>query len=218
MAQEVISARERSSRGTANVVRGDIKTVGGVTENGYSDALKRSILSYEHKQRQEWDEAMAFYDADGNQLGRVKGNHTGVPLPNWDSIPKGAGGEKRDDMIFTHNHPGALDKDGYMRIGYSFSEEDMLIATKYKAKEIRAVTPTYTFSFKRPTDGRKTTQKAVRDAYDKAIRQVTSEGQDYVDRVGFNTTTNNRYSITYWHKINKLVAKELGWDYSKKRG
>ena len=216
--KEVISARERSARRTANVVRGDVKTVGGVTENGYSAALKRNILTYEHQQRQEWNEAMAFYDADGNQLGRVLGGHDYVPLPNWNYIPKSASGGKRDDLIFTHNHPGALDKNGYMRIGYSFSEDDMLIAVKYKAKEIRAVTPTYTFSFRRPTDGRKTTQADVRRAYDKAIRQVTSEGQDYVDRVGFNRTTNNRYEITYWHKINKLVAKELGWGYSKKRG
>ena len=215
--KEVTLARERSSRSTANVVRGDIKTVGGVTENGYSSALKRNILSYEHQQRQEWNEAMAFYDADGNQLNRLQGKHDRVAIAKSD-IPTDVKGKMRDDLVFTHNHPGALDKKGYMRIGYSFSEDDMLIAVKYKAKEIRAVTPTYTFSFKRPTDGRKTTQADVRRAYDKAIRQVTAEGQDYSDRVGYSDTVNNRYEITFWHKVNKLVSKELGWGYSKKRG
>ena len=210
MATEVTSARERSFANASNAVRGSSRTVGGATEEGYSAALKRSILSYEHKQRQEENEAMAWYDDDGNQLNRKQGKRNRVDIGKAD-VPA-------PDLIMTHNHPSALGERGYMRIGSSFSMDDMLIAMKYKAKEMRAVTPEYTFSFKRPKGGWGATQAAVRRAYERAIEQVTSEGQDYADRVGFSETVNNRYTVTFWHKINKIVAKEFGWNYTKKKG
>ena len=210
MATEVTSARERSFANTTNAERSTSRTVGGATEGGYSAALKRSILSYEHKQRREANEAMAWYDDDGNQLNRKQGKRDRVEIKKSD-VPA-------PDLIMTHNHPSALGASGYMRIGHSFSMEDMLIAMKYKAKEMRAVTPEYTFSFKRPKGGWGATQAAVRRAYDRAIQRVTSEGQDYADRIGFSETVNNRYTVTFWHKVNKIVAKEFGWNYSKKKG
>lgn len=210
MATEVVSARERSSANASNAVRGDVRTAEGATEGGYSAALKRSILPYENQQRREENEAMAFYDDEGNQLNRKQGKRDRVEIRKED-VP-------RADLIFTHNHPSALSASGYMRIGHSFSMDDMLIALKYKAKEMRAVTPTYTFSFKRPKGGWGTTQAAVRRAYERAQQQVLNEGIDYSDAVGYSDTVNNRYTITYWHKVNKLVAKEFGWNYTKKKG
>ena len=210
MAAEITTARERSFRSSENVERGATRTVGGATENGYSEALKRSILSYENKQRRDENEAMAWYDDDGNQLNRKQGKRDRVTILKSD-VPA-------PDLIMTHNHPSALGERGYMRIGHSFSMEDMLIAMKHKAKEMRAVTPEYTFSFKRPKGGWGATQAAVRRAYDRAISRVTSEGQAYSDRIGYSNTVNNRYTVTFWHKVNKLVAKEFGWNYSKKKG
>lgn len=208
MAQEVITARERSVFSTANAERQATRTVGGETEAGYSPTLRRAILSYEDRQRREENEAMAFYDDDGYQVARIQGKGARVPVRKED-VPSG-------DLIMTHNHPSALGQSGYMRIGSSFSMEDMLLAVKYKAKEMRAVTPTYTFSIKRPKGGWGATQAAVRRAYEKAQEQVLGEGQLYADRVGYSQTVENRYTITYWHKVNKLVAKEFGWKYSKK--
>lgn len=210
MAQEVLSVRERSSYSTENVERQSTKTTGGATEAGYSDTLKRSILSYEHGQRQEKDEALAFYDDAGNQMARIQGKGQRVPVRKED-VPG-------QDLIMTHNHPASLGASGYMRIGSSFSMDDMVLAVKFKAKEMRAVTPTYTFSIKRPKGGWNATQAAVKRAYAKAQEQVLSEGQDYSDRVGYSQTVDNRYTITYWHKVNKLVAKEFGWNYTKKKG
>ena len=207
---EVSMARERSSSKAENAVRGEVRTIGGVTENGYSQSLKRSILSYEHNQRQEKNEAMAFYDDDGNLLGRIQGKGDKVNIRKEDVPDK--------DLIMTHNHPWALSQKGYMRIGSSFSMEDAVLAVKFNAKEIRAVTPTYTFSIKRSGDKWGVTQAAVKRAYARAQERVLSEGQDYSDRVGYSNTVNNRYTITYWHKVNKLVAKELGWKYTKKKG
>lgn len=219
MATEVVSAREYSStRNTSNAVRGEARTVGGVTENGYSAALKRSILAYEHKQRQEWNEAMAYYDSDGNQLNRRQGKkHDAVPVYDKD-IPKDANGNPRDDIIFTHNHPDAIGKTGYGSIGNSFTPDDMVVAVKFNAKEMRAVTPNYTFSFKRPKGGWGVKQAAVRRAFKNAQEQVLSEGQYYYERARMTDVANERYMATYWHKVNKLVAKELGWNYTKKKG
>jgi hypothetical protein len=210
MAAEVTQARERSSGGAANVVRGTIRTIGGVTEEGYSPALKRAILAYEHNQRQEEREAMALYDDDGNMLNRVQGKRDHVPLRKED-VP-------REDLIMTHNHPSALGQTGYRGIGHSFSPDDMVLALKFKAKEMRAVTPNYTFSFKRPQGGWGTTQAAVRRAFIRAEERVVAEGQYYYERARMTDVANERYMATFWHKVNKIVAKEFGWNYSKKKG
>lgn len=219
MATEVVSAREYSfTRNTGNVERGATRTVGGATEAGYSASLKRAILSYEHKQRQEWNEAMAYYDSDGNQLSRTQGKkHDEVPFKEKD-IPKDANGNFRDDIIFTHNHPDAIGKSSYGSIGNSFSTQDMVGAVKYNAKEMRAVTPHYTFSFKRPSGGWNADTRKVRAAYRKAAKQVREDGEYYYERAKRTDVANERYMATFYHKVNKLVAKELGWNYSKKRG
>ncbi len=216
--KEVTLAREYSTANAGNAVRGDVRTVGGVTENGYSAPLKRSILSYEHKQRQEWNEAMAYYDANGNQLARTQSKkHDEVPFKEKD-IPKDASGNFRDDIIFTHNHPDALGKTSYGSIGNSLSTEDMVGAVKYNAKEMRAVTPHYTFSFKRPSGGWNATTRQVRAAYRKAMKKVREDGEYYYGKAGMTDVANERYMTTYWHKVNKIVAKEFGWNYSKKKG
>lgn len=219
MAQEVTTAREYSTtRNTSNAVRGEARTVEGATENGYSAALKRAILSYEHKQRQEWNEAMAYYDSDGNQLNRRQGKkHDAVPVYDKD-IPKDANGNRRDDIIFTHNHPDAIGKTGYGSIGNSFTPDDMVMAVKFKAKEMRAVTPSYTFSFKRPQGGWNAKQSEVRRAYEDAMRRVREDGEYYYGRARMTDVANERYMATYWHKVNKIVAKKFGWNYSKKKG
>ena len=210
MAKEKITARERSLASTANTERTSTKTVGGVTENGYSAQLKRAILSYEHQQRQEKNEAMAFYDDEGNLLNRVQGKADHVAVGKED-VPS-------DNLILTHNHPSALGQTSYRGIGNSFTPDDMIMAIKFKAKEMRAVTPSYTFSFKRPRGGWNAKQTEVRRAYERAMTKVRADGEFYFDRAKMTDVANERYMATYWHKVNKLVAKEFGWNYSKKKG
>lgn len=210
MAQEVMSAREISFSNTANAVRGEVRTTGGATERGYSEALKRSILSYEHKQRQEENEAMAFYDDNGNQLYRKQGKRDHVSLRS-EEVP-------RDNLILTHNHPAALGQTSYRSIGNSFTPDDMVMAVKFKAKEMRAVTPSYTFSFKRPHGGWNAKQSEVRRAYEDAMRRVREDGEYYYGRARMTDVANERYMATYWHKVNKIVAKKFGWIYTKKKG
>ena len=210
MASEVTSARERSLTATGNAERQSTKTVGGVTEAGYSQALKRSILSYEHTQRQQENEAMAFYDDEGNQLQRVQGKSDRVSIRK-DQVPG-------ENLVMTHNHPAALGQTSYRSIGNSFTPDDMVMAVKFKAKEMRAVTPNYTFSFKRPQGGWNAKQTEVRRAYERAMTKVRANGEEYYWRAGQTDVANERYMATYWHKVNKLVAQEFGWNYSKKKG
>lgn len=211
MATEVTMARESSlARNTSNVVRGEVRTVGGATESGYSEPLKRSILSYEHKQRQEENEAMAFYDDEGNLLYRKQGKRDHVSL-RPDEVPS-------DNLILTHNHPSALGQKSYRSIGNSFTPDDMVMAVKFKAKEMRAVTPNYTFSFKRPQGGWNAKQSEVRRAYEDAMRRVREDGEYYYGRARMTDVADERYMATYWHKVNKIVAKKFGWNYSKKKG
>ena len=210
MAQEVTTARERSSLATGNAERTSTKTVGGVTEAGYSAPLKRTILSYEHQQRQEKNEAMAFYDDEGNQLARVQGKSDHVSVRK-EQVPS-------ENLILTHNHPAALGQTSYRSIGNSFTPDDMVMAVKFKAKEMRAVTPNYTFSFKRPQGGWNAKQTEVRRAYERAMVQVRADGEYYYDRAKMTNVANERYMATFWHKVNKMVAKEFGWNYSKKKG
>lgn len=61
---------------------------------------------------------------------------------------------KSKNAILTHNHPNA-EMGGTMaaRIGLPFSDKDVENAIKYNQKEVRAVTPNYTYSLRRPKDG-----------------------------------------------------------------
>lgn len=83
---------------------------------------------------------------------------------------------------------------------------------------MRAVTPSYTFSFKHPKDGWNATTRQVRAAYRKAMKQVREDWEYYYFRAGQTDVANERFMVTYYHKVNKIVAKEFGWNYSKKKG
>lgn len=65
---------------------------------------------------------------------------------------------KTKDAILTHNHPTEGANSGLHgtmagRIGVPFSPQDIRNAVKYDQKEVRAVTPTYTYSIRRPKGG-----------------------------------------------------------------
>lgn len=59
------------------------------------------------------------------------------------------------DCVLTHNHPRGwgFSEKSLGRIGNSFSPADIYLAVSANLSEIRAVTPTYTFSLKRPKTG-----------------------------------------------------------------
>lgn len=93
----------------------------------------------------------------------------------------------------------------------------MRFAVGANLKEIRAVTPTYTFSVKRPKNGWGVSPNQVKRAYDKAEKEVRREMDKYLDRVGRTKTSYDRANASYYNQINKRVAEKFGWKYSHKR-
>lgn len=127
------------------------------TEEGYTSTMRKNILGMESKIRQNEDEGLYFYTPRGRLISFMQGKGASVQPQEGFVIPT--------DAIMTHNHPRALNQTGIKRIGSSFSRMDMMTAVRYNAREMRAVTPTYTFSMKRPKGGWRATPTEVYDAY-----------------------------------------------------
>lgn len=188
----------------------------GKTEEGYTARMRRNILGTEKNIRNYKDEQLHAFDEQGNKLHMVQGKGAEVRVYEADKAKIG------ENAIITHNHPRALGKSGVMAIGNSFSGADLNLAITMNASEIRAVTPTYTFSFKRPKGGWNATPKQVVRAYNRELSKVRTQYQDYVTRgetkYGDKAWSERakRASITTAHAVNKALAKRFGWDYTKK--
>lgn len=178
------------------------------TEKGYSAKLSKAILGKEQEIRLNKDESLYFYNSKGELLASLQGKGTSVNAGKDFVAPTNA--------IMVHNHPSALDKTGIKRIGNSFSGIDMVSAVRYNAREMRAVTPTYTFSMKRPKGGWGATPEEVRRVYQRYNEQVRYDFTRYVDRRGYSETAQRRAEVMHWHRVNQLVSKYFGWKYTKK--
>ena len=94
-----------------------------------------------------------------------------------------------------------------------------MLAVSSNAKEMRAVTPTYTFSIKRPAKGYwGVTPREVQQAFREIEREVTGDRQRYIAKRNYGNSQLDRATITHYHEINKRLAKRFGWSYTKKRG
>lgn len=188
------------------------KTSGGVRGGGSKSNSKqsRAIAVAEATIRNNKYETAVAYDSKGNLLLNKKGGSRSVRMTSNEI-------SKLKDSVFTHNHPSALGKTGIRAIGTSFSHQDLRFAVGTNLKEIRAVTPTYTFSVKRPKNGWGVSPNQVKRAYDKAEKEVRREMDKYLDRVGRTKTSYDRANASYYNQINKRVAEKFGWKYSHKR-
>lgn len=116
----------------------------GYTEKGYTNKMIKNIVGIEQKYRRNKDETLHVFNSKGDIVSSIGGKGARV-IFNAKQIPA--------NSILTHNHPRSLAEKGIKRIGNSFSIDDINTAIKTNAKEMRAVTPTYTFSIKRPKGG-----------------------------------------------------------------
>lgn len=119
-----------------------------------------------------------------------------------------------NDGIFTHNHPGAwgYSENDIMRIGNSFSIQDIALAVGNNLAEMRAVTPNYTFSMKRPDGGWGISVEELMKLYNDENRNLRLE---FTRRINKDTLTISQASATYFHILWKRLSKKLGFDYSK---
>ena len=179
----------------------------GATEKGYNTKMVKNIVGMEQKYRRNKDEALHVFNSKGDIVFSIDGKDAQAVFdPN--KIPA--------NSILTHNHPRSLGTNGIRRIGNSFSSDDIRSAIKVNAKEMRALTPTYTFSVKRPKGGWGVSADVASKAFADANRTVSKQGHSYLTKTGWNESNIARAEVTHFHKVMKILAKKYGWDYSKK--
>lgn len=192
------SSSRRKQSGTSN----------GATEKGYTQKMVRNITLAEGAIRHNRDESMFVFSSDGDLVRTFAGKGAQVKY-DASKVP--------ENSIITHNHPRSIGQKGIRAIGNSFSRDDIISAVSTNAKEIRAVTPTYTFSVKRPKGGWGGSAQEVGRAFEKAHLEVRAELSRYVGRTGGEANI-ARAEMTHFHKVMQKMSKQYGWIYSKKRG
>ena len=199
----------RNSGGIGNGGGGksSVKKLTGATESGYTPKMVKNIVGLEQKYRQNRDETLHVFNQKGDIIVSFGGKGARVSS-NGAKVPA--------NSILTHNHPRALQEKGIGRIGNSFSVDDIRTAVNLNAREIRAVTPTYAFSLKRPSKGWGLSPDKVKTAFAKAEKEVKKQHYGYLNKVGYSDSAVERASITHFHKVMKILSKEYGWKYSKK--
>ena len=153
-------------------------------------------------------ERMSIFDEKGREIYR---NDNGYA--NSVSF-KGAEGKMKDN-IYTHNHPGDAGAPHT-----SFSEGDYVAAVTYNVKEMRAVAHGVTYSLKRPSTGwgmaGKDKQGIIGVTFKEAKQKVSARLKHYVmNYKGDRQQALARADRIMSHMVNKMVAKKLGYEYTK---
>lgn len=180
------------------------------TMQGYSSELQKAVTLRENSIRFNDSESMTAFDENGNILFEKQGNATSVTFYSADVR----------DRIITHNHPGiaTIDDRGRQIKSNSLSKEDVVSAVGTNAKEMRAVTQNYRFSIKRPEGGWNYGAKTTQKEFTKQKARVLAQAKKYVANYkGDKRDAWSRVQATFYHQINKEVAKNLGYEYTKQK-
>lgn len=181
----------------------------GKTEEGYTKLMLKNIVGIEQTYRTKPDETLHIFSPTGTLLHSMGGKGAGVAGDGW-KIP--------ENTVLTHNHPRAIGKKGLQSIGNSFSFEDINTAVSTNAREMRAVTPRYTFSVKRPKSGWGATPDQIRLAWNSAHKATQSQFYAYINKHGGSQAAIDRASALHFHRVMSIVSKKFGWNYTKKKG
>lgn len=142
----------------------------------------------------------------------------------------------KKDSIVTHNHPYVGNKGRRLydtmagRIGVPFSPADVSLAIRHDVKEIRAVTPTYTWSIRRPAGGWGDTLEIMRDIRSMSARMQT-EGYQYQSRHAASSIRSfretgsrrraeevaDRANVGVQYQALKNLAKKYGWEFTRRK-
>lgn len=173
-----------------------------------SGGLARSLSKRENEIKDSPFERMSIFDEKGNELFRNEhGDANSVSFKGAES--------KLKDNIYTHNHPGFPGTPHT-----SFSEGDYVAAVTYNVKEMRAVAHGVTFSLKRPKTGwrvpGKDMQGMIGVTFKEAKQKVSARLKHYVmNYKGDRQQALARADRIMSHMVNKMVAKKLGYEYTK---
>lgn len=182
---------------------------GGGSAGGMGSGSRGGALSRrENEIKDSPFERMSIFDEKGREIYRNdKGDANSVSF-------RGAEGKMKDN-IYTHNHPGDADAPQT-----SFSEGDYVAAVTYNVKEMRAVAHGVTYSLKRPSTGwgmvGKDKQGIIGVTFKDARQKVSARLKHYVmNYKGDKRQALARADRIMSHMVNKMVAKKLGYEYSK---
>lgn len=181
------------------------KTSGSNRGGGGSNSsakVSKALASAEASIRHNKYETGVVVDSNGNEILRKGGGSRNVGFTDNElSLMKNA--------IFTHNHPYGLTD--------SFSSSDIRSAIKANVAELRAVTPSYTFSLKRPKEGWGNVAEVMAD-YSKAKYKIDERMRRYKSRYkGNKSTASRRATIVETNLVIKELSKTRGWKYSHKK-
>ena len=185
------------------------------TDRGLTEKQKRVIEPFEERRRNSKIEYGLTVDKDGNIVKFRRGGATTIWWGLRD-IPK--------DGILTHVHPLSKEVVGYgnfyKRVGSSFSGADIKTAIIGDLAEIRAVTPNYTFSMRRPNSGWGVKPGEFKSQYDATYKKNLDALKKYADAGGDMKTIEERYgrlNVLLDHWTMKELADKYGFIYSKSR-
>lgn len=177
-------------------------------ETAYPNITK-TVTETEERIRQQRYETAYIYDSEGNAVVEKDGQKYSVSFTKEELV-------KMKDCVFTHNHPRGWEgaDDSWLRLGSSFSKEDLGLATHWNMAEIRAVTPAYTFSMKRPAKGWNIDYDGLMRVYRKTENEVR---EDILNAIEKGVISTDQANVLHHHLISKRLAKKLGFVYTKKR-
>lgn len=177
-------------------------------ETTYSN-ITTSVTETEEIIRQQRHESAYIFDAEGNTVVKKGGQKYSVEFETEEL-------RKMKDCVFTHNHPRGWEgaEGSWLRIGSSLSKEDLALAIHWNLAEMRAVTPAYTFSMKRPENGWNIDDERFKRVYKNTENEVREDILNAIDKGVLNFDQAN---VLHHHLLNKRLAKKLGFIYAKKR-
>ena len=166
--------------------------------DGSNYELTKAVSDVESNIRQNKShETGVLFNKDGNIVIDKRGGSRSVQFTKDECL-------LMNDGIFTHNHPGAwgYSENDIMRIGNSFSIQDIALAVGNNLAEMRAVTPNYTFSMKRPDGGWGISVEELMKLYNDENRNL---------RLEFTRRINN----LQYHRQVQLIFIYYGRGYQK---
>ena len=188
------------------------------TEKGLNKQEAYTVNKLESQIRNRKTEKGYVIDANGRVIGEsVKGTAHRAKFRKVDL---------KKDSIVTHNHPTEGVNSGLYgtmagRIGVPFSSADVKAAVENDLKEIRAVTPTYTWSLRRPKGGWGDTREIMSALRSNDITGIT-KAQNYAwkqqtsNRRRAEEVTDRANVVTQYQGMKEL-AKRFGWEFTRRK-
>lgn len=178
--------------------------------DGYNSNLTKKVINVENSLRQNKKfETAVVFNNNGDIVIDKRGKATSVTFTANDV-------KLMKDSIITHNHPRGwnYEEKDWGRIGNSFSKADLSLAIISDAAEIRAVTPNFTFSMKRPSSGWGVRTKEFERVYNKINDSILIEN---MKAINLGIVSPEQANAVHFHVLNRTLAQKFGWIYEKRR-